>query len=309
MAYLNPRFKEHVASLCGTLAGETKLNPMGTCFFAQTVNSTGRTFEYLITAKHVVEGLRKAGGPAFLRINKGRVGEYNKGVIDVQIPIKDSWLYHADPSVDLAVLPYDPSQADKPQKVDTYRFLFLRWESLFAARAKAPMWPPAEAEPVMFVAMTTQFQGERANLPTVRRGHLSLVPMEPIKGAYGPSQYYVIEAQVYPGNSGAPVLVELTDAKTKVSGWYNLGVLVFSYPAEEELKKVKGVEGAYYNLGLSLVVPIEKLEEIVDSKEEKDRREKIKGPHPPGTAISAGDAEDEPFVLTREGFQEALRKG
>lgn len=297
MAYLNPKFKEHVASLCGTLAGETKPTPTGTCFFIQTVNKTGRTFQYLVTAKHVVEDLRKAGGPAFLRVNKGRVGEYNKGVIDVPIPIKDGWLFHADPTVDLAVLPYEASQTEiKPQKVDTYRFLFLKMESLFAARSKAPMWPPGEAEPVMFVAITTQFQGEKANLPNVRMGHLSLVPTEPIKGEYGPSQYYVIEAQVYPGNSGAPVWVELTDAETKVSGWHNLGVLVFSYPAEEELKKVQGIEDAYYNLGLSLVVPIEKLEEIVDSKGEKDRREKIKGPHAPGTAISAGDAEDEPFV-------------
>ena len=45
-------------------------------------------------------------------------------------------------------------------------------------------------------------------------------------------------------------------------------MLVFSYPAEEELKKKGGVLNAYYNLGLSLVVPIEGLA-IVDSEEEK----------------------------------------
>jgi len=252
---------------------------MGTCSFVHTVNSTGRTFHYLVTAKHVVEGLSKAGGPAFLRINKGRVGEYNKGVIDVQIPINEGWLYHAEPDVDLAVLPNDATQTElKSLKVDTYHFLSLKLESLFTARAKAPMWPPGEAEPVIFIAMTTQFQGEEANLPTVRRGHLALVTDEPIKGEYGHSQYYVIEAQVYPGNSGAPVWVELTNAETKESGLYALGVLVFSYPAAEELMKVKSVENAYYNLGLSLVVPIEKLAAIVDSKDEKDRRESIKGP-------------------------------
>ena len=209
-------------------------------------------------------------------MNKGRVGEYNKGVIDVPIPIKDGWLYHADPSVDLAVLPHEASQTElKPQKVRTYRGVHVSLKSVIAGLAKAPMWPPLEAEPVIFVAMTTQFQGERANLPTVRRGHLALVTDEPIKGAYGRSHYYVVEAQVYPGNSGAPVLVELTDAKTKESGLYNLGVLVFSYPAKEELKMVQDVEYTYYNLGLSLVVPIEKVIEIVDSKDEKDRRESI----------------------------------
>ena len=184
MAYLNQRFKEHVASLCGTLAGETQPRPMGTCFFIQTINSTGLAFDYLVTAKHVVEQLHNAGGPAYMRVNKGKVGEFNRGVLDLQIPTEKGWLYHSDPSVDLAVLPKYVPEAEaevESQKGQTYRVLMLKWESLLASRAKAPMWPPGEAEAVMFVAMTTQFQGERANLPTVRRGHLSLVTKEPIK--------------------------------------------------------------------------------------------------------------------------------
>lgn len=292
MPHINKQMKEHVASLCGTLAGATKPEPQGTCFFAQTVNSKGRSFDYLVTAKHVVDDLKTAGGSAYLRVNKGRSGEYGKGVRDVEIPIRTDWLYHRDKSVDLAVLPWKvpPSSEIELQEGDSYHFVILKLHTLLDARTMGFEWPPGEGEQVMFIAMTTQFQGERANLPTARWGHLSLVPEEPIKGKYGPAQYYVIESQVYPGNSGAPVWVELVDKGTKESGWFNLGVLVFSYPSEEELKKVEGVKSAYYNLGLSLVVPIERVMEIVDSKEEKARRENQGGPHAPGVKRTAQDA-------------------
>lgn len=320
MAFLNRQFKEHVASLCGTLIGETKPKPMGTCSFVQATNSTGRTFDYLITAKHVFEDMRNAGGPAYVRINKGRTGEYDKGIIDVPIPLKAGWLLHPDESVDLAVLPkeiirsphelselieMEPHLAEL-DKIDTYRSLLLKLDTLVSAPSRGFAWPPLEGESVMFIAMTTQFQGEKANLPTVRMGHLALVTDEPIKGAYGRSQYYVIEAQVYPGNSGAPVWVELVD-KERQGGWFTLGVVVYSYPALEELKKVPGRDEAYYNMGLSLVVPIEKVIEIVNSPEEKARRETIAGAHEQGTPISAGD-DDQPFVLNRADFQEALLK-
>ena len=310
MAFLNRQFKEHVAPLCGTLIGEAKPKPMGTCFSVQTTNSTGRKFDYLVTAKHVFREMRNAGGPAYVRMNKGKVGEYDKGIIDLPIPLKAGWLFHPDESVDLAVLPREiirsPNQLSeliekephlaKTEKVDTYRSLLLRLDTLVTASSRGFAWPPLEGESVLFVAMTTQFQGEKANLPTVRRGHLALVTGESIKGEYGRSQYYVIEAQVYPGNSGAPVWVELVD-KEGQGGWFTLGVVVFSYPALEELKKAPGRDDeSYYNMGLSLVVPIEKVVEIVNSPEEKARRETIAGPGEPGVAISTGD-DDQPFVL------------
>src|SRR5205807_10195131 len=39
------------------------------------------------------------------------------------------------------------------------------------------------------------------------RGYIALNAAEPLKGKYGLSDYYVIEAQCYPGNSGSPVWV------------------------------------------------------------------------------------------------------
>jgi hypothetical protein len=322
MPFINPDFKEHVASLCGTLAGDATPQPLGTCFFVCTTNSTGREFHYLVTARHVYDSLCKAGGPAYLRINKGKAGEYEKGVIDVPIPLKAGWLFHRNQAVDLAVLPREivrdsAEMADLveaepvlalPSKQETYRYLWLNLDSLLRASSMGFPWPPIEGERVMFIAMTLQFQGVRSNLPTVRHGHLALVPKEHLRGyQQRRSRYYVIESQVYRGNSGAPVWVEMLDKDTRKAYWFMMGVLVFSYPEIEELDRMDGVDNAYYNLGLTLVTPIEEVIEIVNSREEQQRRESIKGPHAPGVALSAKPhAANEPF--SREDMENALKK-
>ncbi len=288
MPYLDPVYKQCVAPVCGTLVGAASPTVMGTCFFVKTTNSLGLQFDYIVTAKHVLDDINKAGGPAFVRFNKGRFGQLNKGTVDIPIP-RTGWLMHSDQSVDLAVLstgasvneivdltifPREtPPLEDQASDEDYHQFANLGLEKL--THRELVGWPPLEGEQIMFIAITTQFKGVRGNLPTLRMGHLALVTDELIDGWYGPSQYRVIEAQVYPGNSGAPCWVELVDATTGKSTWYVLGVVVFSYPALEELNKMRDTEDRYYNLGLTLVVPIEKVVEIVNSRQETAYRESV----------------------------------
>ena len=158
MAHINPDLKEHVASLCRTLIGDSTPQPIGTCFFVRAKNSTGREFDYLVTAKHVYEDLKKAGGPAFLRINRGKVGEYNKGVKDVPIPLKGGWLFHPNNAVDLAVLPKEVIRSSGEMQTlieiephfskrgsrGTYRWLAAYVDSFLKAAAMGFPWPPIE---------------------------------------------------------------------------------------------------------------------------------------------------------------------
>jgi len=270
MPHIKPELKEHVGALCAKLPGADEPMYIGTCFFVQATNSMGRVFDYLVTAKHVAEGLKSAGGDACLRVNKGKVGQFNLGTMDLPIPT-EGWLFHADPRVDLALLPLGFEEAlQDGDKI--FRFFKLKIDRLVDTRPSEMQWPPLEAEDVLFIAMTSQFQGMGGNLPTVRRGSIALVTDELLEGKYGPAQYYVIEGQVYPGNSGSPVWVYYQ------GGLVMLGVLVFSYPTEEEIKKsLQGGIDVYHNFGLSLVVPIEKAVEIVHSKEETARREEKGG--------------------------------
>ena len=51
-----------------------------------------------------------------------------------------------------------------------------------------------------------------------------------------------------------------------------IGVLTYAFYEEAERYKVKGKEHTGYNLGVSLVTPLEKLEDIVNGNDEQLRR-------------------------------------
>ena len=298
---------ECVAFLYASLPGddESEAQPIGTCFFmeARSPDQT-RQFIYLVTAKHVLHELMRTGGHWFVRLNigkprkRGELRAKGQGVRFETLP-NVGWLTHPDDAIDLAVLPWRPPQASGTS------FTTIQMEAVEAipgllAFQKLP-WPPGEGEDVLFVGMMIQFQGEHRNLPIVRRGSVALTTDEPIKGAYGFSNYYVIEAQAYQGNSGGPVW------STESGILFPLGVLVFSYPDVEELRKMKDVPEAYYNLGISLVTPMERVVEIVDSQGEQKRRGTDSDPARKGVALSGGD-DSGIQTLTREDFERALKK-
>ena len=92
------------------------------------------------------------------------------------------------------------------------------------------------------------------------------MPSEPLRGAYGLSDYYVIAVRAYPGHSGSPVWGNYGNTFSL------LGVLVYSYPDLKELQKVTETEQGYSNLDLHLVAPIEKVIDIINSDSERKRR-------------------------------------
>jgi hypothetical protein len=276
----------------------------------------GPPFVYIVTARHALEALQK-GGLIYLRANRGdrsdalRPGE---GVAYIKLK-SEGWLFHPDPTVDLAVGPFD-LVADKSATEDATVSFYI--DSL-AAIINEPAylsslpsdrdvpWPPFEGEEVIFIGLMTHFRGQHTNLPIVRTGTIALVTDEPIKGHYGLSKYHVINATCYPGNSGAPVWVYYprADDGSGLHSLYYLGVLTFGYPTLEELRKVRGTEHAYYNLGLSLVTPIEKVVDILNSEKEAKRRSEKSGGGLQGIPLSA--VPEEPR-FSRADFEMALKK-
>jgi hypothetical protein len=138
-------------------------------------------------------------------------------------------------------------------------------------------WPPLVGEEVLFVTMMTKFAGRERNHPLTRRGYIALNTDETIRGRYGLSDYYVVEAQCYPGNSGSPVWV-LYDFYPDPPNTYRgdkqvflLGTLAGGQSEDQEViykEKREGEEKkTYLNLALGLVVPVEKLCDILNSSE------------------------------------------
>jgi len=301
--------KECVAFLCGSLPGDDgEPDPIGTCFFVRG----NQRFYYIITAKHVVKKLQVAE-QAYLRVNKGKRQPGDPGLGVIYIPTDLSrWLDHPDPNVDLAVLPLHPKEdllgveplvAGGTTKSGSFRIAAMHVEDIRQAgaflRSNNIPWPPNEGEDVFFVGLMTVFPGRHRNLPVVRRGSVALIPNEPIRGAYGESEHYLIESQAYKGNSGAPVWVLYFG-----NVLFPLGVLSHAYPQLEELDNVPNAERAYYNFGISLIVPMEKILDIIDSEAERRRRGETNDELTQGAQL-AGDVKSD---FTREDFGEALKK-
>jgi hypothetical protein len=316
MSFVHEGMTGCVAALFVSIDGEKVL--AGTCFLlGQTSQYQLTLFPYIVTAKHVQSILR--GREAFIRLNRR---EPKDGVWATYLPLPDNWAFHENDEVDLAVLPIDREYLAN----EDAKFHFIWIDSILASheriKGKGATWPPTVGEEVSFSAMLSHHTGKKRNVPYVRLGHLSLVTEETIIGHEGKeSDYYLIDAQCYPGNSGAPVWVcyDVTEDGTNLApGKYAvvLGVLSSGYPHKEELVEMT-VEGKvakhtynYFSLGISLVTPIEKVAAIINKQEFKDirdniDREKAKGnqPYPVSSIPVTGE---KPF--TQDDFEKALKK-
>ncbi len=275
---------------------------IGTGFLLRSDLPGDEPANYLVTAKHVLEGLTRVPGRLLLRLNVGdrtdarRPGE---GVAYIEIE-RTGWLFHEDETVDAVAGPLDkiirtnrlfghagPVDVNQGDRLKVSMRLDVVSEILdapaYLAKQQDCPWPPFEGEDIIFIGLMVHFQGEETNLPLIRRGSIALVTDELIKGPYGPSKYHVINAQIYPGNSGSPVWVYLprADDGTGLHSFYYLGLLSPGYPQLEELRAMPQTPNGYYNLGTGLVTPIEKVLEILNSPQETTRRRERRAPTAP----------------------------
>jgi hypothetical protein len=244
------------------------------------VHTPDRTpgWTYLLTAKHVVKPWLDGGSQLYVRFSK-------EGRSVGLIPIESEWWYHQDDAVDLAVTQFQP-EPDPLLAGLHFSSAFLEDIATQSDRLRVKHgipWPPAEGEETMFIGLTTHITGHSKNSPVVRMGHVAMIPPDPVEGEYGPSEYYLIECQTYPGNSGSPVWVGYPSLeRLHEVRFFLLGILSSSFPVRERLLQKRNPRSrgtiAYYNLGLTLVVPVEKILELILSPKGDEMR-KTHGPH------------------------------
>jgi hypothetical protein len=252
MVFQLPDAKKCVAFLFSSHpSSKGEPEPLGTCFFAEVTGVAGGSgLNYLITAKHVLQDLRQAG-KAFVRLNDPNGGvSYREIALDEQ-----DWLCNVvDEAVDVAIFPL-PWILGAPD----YEIGFVNLDVNLSGEPVP--WTPREAEDVAFMGLMFNFVGKKRNLLALRVGTIALITDEPIQGLFGgPSKYHIIDVQAYPGNSGAPVWL------VSAQMFFLLGVLSAGYPTKAQLIQTKESSWRseqYYNLGMSLVTPVEKVLEIV----------------------------------------------
>lgn len=154
---------------------------------------------YLVTAGHVAKVLE--GSPFVIRVNRNNRAEL--------LPADDiRWVYHSDPLVDLAAIPFA-----LPAK-DSFQIKYLREDMIGTREALA-----AESIDVGDLCYTVGLfhlvHGQTRNMPMVHSGSIALMPPEgeriPVGNkATGKTDWvegYLIESRAINGASGSPVFL------------------------------------------------------------------------------------------------------
>jgi hypothetical protein len=243
-----------------------------TAFFVYSrVNLTGG-FTYLVTAAHVIEGLRDVvkAREIFVRLN-ARDG----GVMRVSTEASQWVIHPTDKTVDVAVLPWtwnnDHDGLAYPVVSAATREVMTR-EGI------------GLGDEVFLSGLYTRHHGKTRNIPIIRIGNLAAMPEEPVHSARGPLEWYLIEVRSISGLSGSPVFVHAdafqataTGYLPRKPGFYLLGLMHGHWSIKHIAPIMFEIDADYLkqplNSGIAVVVPIEKILEVINQPSEWDRRE------------------------------------
>lgn len=257
-----PGLKRHAAFIFQN--DGTNSLPIGTCFSVGVPNSkstNGGHFQYLVTAKHVLvdtNGLMRSN--LWVRVNRWKGGTE-------MLPLHtDKFMrplfVHTNGSVDLAVVDWAPAQEE-------FDFPFLSID-LLAGRDAVSSGKLAEGDDVFFPGLFVNYYGNSNNVPVVRFGRVSILPIEPIHWGREKCELYLIESTCFGGNSGSPVFVRYSvdrDGGLRLGGGelFVAGVLIGYFNDLQPLRwvDVAAVPVNANNSGISAVVPAYLIRDIL----------------------------------------------
>lgn len=245
--------------------GEERDHICGTAFVAEH-DDRGRIFKYLFTADHVVRDI--AGKKSWLRVNLKSGGTE-------KVSLRNTvWFTHPRENIDATACISSLGGRFDVEGVPTERFIINE-----ANREERGVGIGDDCFTLGLFALVS---GQHQNTPLLRYGTLAMIPRDPIRTRrYGSMQAFLAETRSLPGASGAPVFVReslrlpmqvtrpgKTEANvypTASGSFFLLGLTHGFWDSEsldeEEFPEYEGFEA--HNLGLSIVVPAEKLIDII----------------------------------------------
>jgi len=240
---------------------------------------------YVVTAKHCVQPLdEQENGPfhkTWLRVNLRHAGSMH-----LEIP-PEMWVCHA--SADVAVLPLALNQ-------HTFDYLYYPVRhGVTAEFIKRHSVTPGEN--VFITGLLISHPGKSRVLPIVRVGNIAAFPADPITLLTGQDSAYLVEVRSLGGLSGSPAFVHLLPAHDDARGHaghatepaattrrtYLMGLVHGFFPtAENDPDGIGEWAQEPLNTGISVVVPLERVLDIIDSPAFVEERELAK------TRLNAG---------------------
>jgi len=250
----------------------------GTAFFVgRSIEGTDKGFIYLITAKHVIDGIRDKGATQVCI----RVNLKDKGALWIETPI-EKWLFHpnelATDVVDVAVFQTRVFPELDHRILDHTNFVT---DEFVEGNVKVGL-------EIFLAGLFSNHSGERRNIPVLRVGNIIAMPEEQVTTGMGLMDAYLVEARSLGGISGSPVFVRFQGLVTEQApkgaaiglrdSFSLLGLMhghwSMSYGNESDTA-IKDIQGEReVNMGIAIVVPASKILEVMEQPiiQEKEKR-------------------------------------
>ena len=166
--------------------------------FIFNYNYDAKRYLFLITNRHVIQGAQV--GRFFFTLADGESPQVGKRC-DIRVDdFQDAWVAHPDSSVDVAAMPLAPI-VDLLQK---------RGQPPFIRSISSGMVPNDEQmsqldalEEVVFIGYPSGMFDSKNLMPIIRRGTTAT----PVQFDFDGSRTFLVDASVFPGSSGSPVLI------------------------------------------------------------------------------------------------------
>lgn len=244
-----------------TFEEKNNLTKGGTGFFIGEQNKQNAE-QYsisLVTAKHVIQ---TDDAKSFLPEISVRLNTIDGNSNMFKVPLilsgadKNVFL-HEDPTVDLAVITILPDK-------NKYDFTFLESE-LLTKKEDVEKLNISEGSDIFFTGLFIPFMGENRIYPLVRFGKVALIPDERVLVNGEKKEVYLIEAGAYAGSSGSPAFVNTEDAPDSRK---LIGIISNHFIDKLPVRPTQAEKSAAIaNIGIAIIEPAYKLQEILSSKE------------------------------------------
>ena len=233
---------------------------------------------WYVTCAHVIDGIEAVqpeGIPsAVIELNEIDQSDSEGGKLQISHPILHTWFRHKrweercriegpiddrpytdeDVAIDVAVSPYyfDGRYMDT---TDWWGFpprLFLTKSEMVANTEDEQ--PLNEGDEIFVVGFPVGFQNDVKNWPAVRQGVVAQIQPY-LRGA---AQFFLVDASVFGGNSGGPVVTKPQPMGIKGTRWLESNKLIGMVSGH----KVNPNTGE--NADLGMVIPLETINETID---------------------------------------------
>lgn len=256
--------------------------------FLLGVSESGKTFFYFVTARHVIQPALSNAKTLQLRLNKR--GEDKAEIVDFPLFyfLGKPWIEHTNPAIDLAVTPL--AIGKKLFEYDVHIYVAdSETNDFFACQsflAKYKVRPGDQAFSLGLVTCLFNLNKDARNLIMARSGTVSMLAGPELQLPGGRQKAHFLDCAAFDGQSGGPafVLLDRSESGGLVAGWRIalLGVVTEFMPRPLRAKKVTLAEQErreaivpIENTGITKVVPIDYLVEILFSKEQKQFRKQV----------------------------------